>query len=243
MGGGGAEEAGRGYAPHGVAAPEGVVTAAETQTFRGVGPDGAVTPVVVQRTPQGWGEQSFAVYDCHHETARDAALGYAAGVGLDLAELRGPGELTTAEQLDGWRALALTVWRSLGETGDLPTHGAQIAHRTRGVRAERDAALVDLEVTTARAENSEAIVARLRSMIDGRDVPPTDAEIEALFDAGGTFLAARGEEYAPLPLRARWDAWDAVRNQSFPWVVKITRWWSLDASGRVCDWPVVGGTP
>ena len=99
-----------------------------------------------------------------------------------------------------------------------------IAHATATLTAERDA---------------------LRAIIEGRDTPPTDAEIAAHHAVGGSWRC----------LSPEWDGTmtsdcDTARDlgaegwahaaRTVP-MHGMTRWWALDAAGRPCTWPVVDG--
>ena len=107
------------------------------ETFRAVLTTGKVQLITVALGSDGWAEVSF---EGHHDTARDAAMGYAIGFGLPLAELRGEGEQTTAERV----AVAVTAETkrcvleceaiaSYCDTGGVD--GISEAHRREGARA------------------------------------------------------------------------------------------------------------
>lgn len=98
-------------------------------------------------------------------------------------------------------------------------------------RAERDAA-------RANAEHEANDVVALRAIIEGRTVPPTDAEIAAHHAAGGRWRCL-------VPNRL-WQSKDAMHDST----ARIQRatlevdggpavWWSIDSTGRPCAWPVV----
>ena len=68
------------------------------QTFHVVPPEGAAQAVVVALGDDGWGEESFEPgYGLRHDSAREAAAGYAVSMGWPIAEIVAPGEPTRAE--------------------------------------------------------------------------------------------------------------------------------------------------
>lgn len=83
-----------------------------------------------------------------------------------------------------------------------------------------------------------AEVAALRAVIDGRAVPPTDAEIDAHAAVGGKWR-----------VRAQWSAGPRMSvddvNAWAPGVARLlrgqenTHWWATDADDVLCAWPVV----
>lgn len=98
---------------------------------------------------------------------------------------------------------------------------------------------------TFRVDGAEAEALRLtqerdalRAIIEGRTVPPTDAEIAAHHAAGGRWRCL-------VPNRL-WQSKDAMHDST----ARIQRatlevdggpavWWSIDSTGRPCAWPVV----
>lgn len=71
----------------------------------------------------------------------------------------------------------------------------------------------------------------LRAIIEGRTVPPTDAEIDAMREAYGQWMCVRISGGVPsivfgekAKIVARWKGY---------------RWWALDATGKPCAWPKV----
>lgn len=94
-----------------------------------------------------------------------------------------------------------------------------------------------VEALTAERDAARAVVA-LRAIIEGRTVPPTDAEIAAHHAAGGRWRCL-------VPNRL-WQSKDAMHDST----ARIQRatlevdggpavWWSIDSTGRPCAWPVV----
>lgn len=82
----------------------------------------------------------------------------------------------------------------------------------------------------ARAEAAEAECVRLRAIVEGRTVAPSDAEITAHHDAGGSgWLVSSDRDVIPYTL-CRSEARDGGASPG-------ARWWALDASGRPCPWP------
>ena len=80
---------------------------------------------------------------------------------------------------------------------------------------------------------------RLRAIIDGRTTPPTEAEVRAHAAAGGRWLIScegeAGRRHVYTLDRGWEDALGEVRRPGRG----VTRWWSLDAEGAGCPWPVV----
>lgn len=175
------------------------------QTFRIVPTDGRTRSVTVALGPEGWGEKSFeAAYECRHATARQAAVGYAVARGWEVAEVRGPGELTTGEQLEAVRRSAYETgtktWRALGGEGGIPVHGAELVERARVVVRERQEARAWVERMTAEARV-------LTCAFCGEAYPPgaPPANHEA--------LAAHVAVCAKHPMRAVEAERDALRAQ------------------------------
>ena len=90
----------------------------------------------------------------------------------------------------------------------------------------------------------------LRVIIEGRTVPPTDAEIEAhaRADAGGLWRwVARvdGEVIAGCSRdREEWCSTEPLAGLPRRiGAVYTVRWWALDSTGRPCAWPVVTEAP
>ena len=94
----------------------------------------------------------------------------------------------------------------------------------------------DLEAKLAEAEAERD---RLREIIEGREVAPTDAEIEAHAAVEGSWLALRITDGAVDRWEvyhrafARWARW--ARDGFCP----PARWWPLSADGQPCAWPKV----
>lgn len=82
--------------------------------------------------------------------------------------------------------------------------------------------------------------ARLRAIVAGRDVPPTDAEIAAHHAAGGRWLVSHDHDGRRLTytLDATPDDARAEARYAGP---HPRRWWALDATGRPCPWPTTEG--
>lgn len=115
------------------------------------------------------------------------------------------------------------------------------------------AAAPDLAASVVALEerNAEAIVslgascaafraelADLRAIIDGRVVPPTDAEIAAHREACGywRFVTEADEDGT---CETAEDVHESARTD-VPWPrTPAARWWAHDFSGRPCAWPVV----
>ena len=76
-------------------------------------------------------------------------------------------------------------------------------------------------------------VAALREIIAGRTTAPTDAEIEAHAEAGGSWLTGDTVTWAPGSLRAMRDGGEVAANSC--------SWIPLDAEGRPCAWPTANG--
>lgn len=93
---------------------------------------------------------------------------------------------------------------------------------------------VRLALDGLRAELAEA-----RAVIEGRIVPPTDAEITAHAAVRGAWIVARGRfrEVVEMPPDAMTVA-RIVRAAHMP-----SSWWPIDANGRICAWPVVASEP
>lgn len=78
-----------------------------------------------------------------------------------------------------------------------------------------------------------AEVLRLRAIIAGRTVAPTDEEIAQHWRSGGGWLYAR-------PQGCRASVTVAIETtQSLARDGIARSWWALDADGRLCDWPVL----
>ena len=77
-----------------------------------------------------------------------------------------------------------------------------------------------------------------REIIDGRTSPPTEAEVRAHANAGGRWLIScegdAGRRHVYTLDRGWEDALGEVRRPG----AGVTRWWSLDAEGAGCPWPV-----
>lgn len=126
-------------------------------------------------------------------------------------------------------AYATDVWLALGNTGD-DDEGAdsfQTLVAVGEMRRRHDAAV-------ARAEAAEREVARLRAIIEGRTVPPTDAEIAAhAADYGSWRFRVNGSAVqTDDPHRLRVAIAAHARHGTF------VRWWSHDRSDAPCAWPI-----
>lgn len=84
----------------------------------------------------------------------------------------------------------------------------------------------------------EAVEARVREIVEGRTVPPTDAEIAVHAANGGRWRFVTGRESFDLLSERAAESW---REGSSEWVAGSARWWALDSTGSPCAWPVVGG--
>lgn len=83
----------------------------------------------------------------------------------------------------------------------------------------------------------------LRAIVDGRDVGPTREEVAA------HGLANRWRRFATNGRNIEYE-FDGLRGSmllallgDIAWSLAPSRWWSLDAEGRPCAWPVTGGAP
>jgi hypothetical protein len=80
---------------------------------------------------------------------------------------------------------------------------------------------------------------RLREIIDGREVPPTDDELLAHHAARGSWrfltdsFAVGSGDRQPI-YNARIVIASLAANP------RPSRWWALDAVGAPCAWPAVG---
>jgi sirohydrochlorin ferrochelatase len=108
----------------------------------------------------------------------------------------------------------------------------------RDLAQEAQEARIALELAEARAE-----VVRLRAIVEGRTVPPTDTEIDAHMAGDGWWLVAANIGTASS-LHMLYDTMHA--NQACVTARAIrehggvaARWWPLDAMGQPCAWPVV----
>lgn len=93
-------------------------------------------------------------------------------------------------------------------------------------------------------------VERLRAIIEGRTVPPTDEEIEVHEAAGGRWRCVATVDGQRAPGLCFDGARDIVGRESvFDGLprrigsVYVETWWALDCHGMPCPWPVVGGAP
>lgn len=80
------------------------------------------------------------------------------------------------------------------------------------------------------AEWWQAECARLRAIVEGRTVAPTDAEIAA--HTGEWRCVGAGAAYAEISGLVAAGLRDVARGVTL-------RWWPLDATGRPCSWPEV----
>ena len=98
--------------------------------------------------------------------------------------------------------------------------------------ARRAATFAEMERDTLRGltDAMRADNVRLRAIVEGRTVAPSDAEITAHHDAGGSgWLVSSDRDVIPYTL-CRSEARDGGASPG-------ARWWALDASGRPCPWP------
>lgn len=93
-----------------------------------------------------------------------------------------------------------------------------------------------------------AEVRRLRTILEGRTTPPTDAEIEAHWRAGGHWLTVQqrrpelaGDTPRPHVLTDPEDVRVYARHVGTERLWPVVRWIALDRDGRPCARPVVGG--
>ena len=86
-----------------------------------------------------------------------------------------------------------------------------------------------------------AEVRRLRAIIDGRNVPPTDAEIDAHRAAGGGWIVGDRPFYLSVEVRDARSLCErrAALHVAEPPMWPPYRWIALDADGRPCAWPTV----
>lgn len=122
----------------------------------------------------------------------------------------------------------------------------RVAERTRASAAEAECARLTTELDAARraatfaemerdtlrglTDAMRADNVRLRGIVAGRTVAPSDAEITAHHDAGGSgWLVSSDRDVIPYTL-CRSEARDGGASPG-------ARWWALDASGRPCPWP------
>lgn len=103
---------------------------------------------------------------------------------------------------------------------------AAMAARERETAAERDAL--------------RTMLVEARTIIGGRAVPPTDAEIDAHAAAGGLWIvvdgAGAGYVRSHLPTVREIAGWHRDRDASWTWL-------PLDRNRRICAWPTTGGAP
>jgi len=131
---------------------------------------------------------------------------------------------------------AITTLLIPGGTGCVvdPERVVAAAH---GLATDRDAArraatFAEMERDTLRGltDAMRADNVRLRAIVEGRTVAPSDAEITAHHDAGGSgWLVSSDRDVIPYTL-CRSEARDGGASPG-------ARWWALDASGRPCPWP------
>ena len=81
--------------------------------------------------------------------------------------------------------------------------------------------------------------ARLRAIVAGRTVPPTDAEIDAHEAAGGSWVVTP-DGWAPHYVAYGRTLRRFAEQAREPCMPAVT-WRTLDATGRPCAWPVVDG--
>lgn len=89
----------------------------------------------------------------------------------------------------------------------------------------------------ARASRAEAERDALRAIVEGRTTPPTKAELHAIRDAHGfvSYGFSDGEPGGYAATLAEVN--DALRAAAADGVT--VTWWTFDANGRPCAWPVV----
>lgn len=109
------------------------------------------------------------------------------------------------------------------------------------LRADRDRVDLAAHSLTLACDAARADAAALRAIVEGRTVPPTDAEIAAHAAAGGVWLVAMSPGFGhDIVGRAR--ALQLAETSRLPrraYIVTVERWWALDAAGRPCPWPTV----
>jgi hypothetical protein len=99
------------------------------------------------------------------------------------------------------------------------------------LRRERDDALAVIETRNAEID-------LLRSIIEGRSTPPTDAELAAHEAAGGRWrCVVPSDPVLSLDGVGR-NAWLQRGILNAAGLAESSRWWPLDAAGRPCAWPV-----
>lgn len=98
--------------------------------------------------------------------------------------------------------------------------------------AERNAARAERDDARAIVETLRAEAALMREIIEGRAVPPTDAEIAAHWRAQGGRWIVTTENSVDL---------DTLSPDSRDWWVRTgaTRWLPVASDGRPCAWPTV----
>jgi len=138
------------------------------------------------------------------------------------------GLMVQAERLDLVRLLTLARQTPalVAEVRRLRTEVEQV---NRVLTGERDAGDALLE----QRDEALADVERLRSIVEGRTTPPTNAEIDA---HSGLWRWASPADLADMltPKKAR----EWARGMD-GWGAGTTRWWPIDHDGRPCAWPVV----
>ena len=86
----------------------------------------------------------------------------------------------------------------------------------------------------------EAEVRRLREIVEGRGVPPTDAQIMAHAAAGGWWLLCDASDHSNPRVLLALDAHrGAALSEARAGAREGVRWWPLDVDGRPCAWPTV----
>jgi hypothetical protein len=133
--------------------------------------------------------------------------------------------------LRGIIAMDIEADRAAGHVRDLIAENNELRTYDAGVLTQRDLCEIDLRDA--------------RAIIEGRDVPPTEAEIAAHEAAGGTWLFfemknAEGQplhDAAPVVADHEFNAYEAREGQML--LGHAVRWWPLDADGRPCAWPSV----
>lgn len=130
-----------------------------------------------------------------------------------------------------------------GTSGSLsivaPDLAASVAHHE--ARAERAETLA--QIHREERDACAAEVLRLRAIIEGRAVAPSNAEIAAHEAAGGRW---RAFHYSPC-LEAHFDHLDAIGARQAAAVLRErglpAAWWALDSQRRPCAWPVAPEVP
>jgi hypothetical protein len=170
------------------------------------------------------------------ERERDDARAQHATVLASLAHALAQGDALRAEAKDLHDRMTDAEVRATRADATLDNAGRRIVN----LYAERNAARAERDDARAEVETLRAEAALLRSIIEGRTTPPTDAEIAAHEARGGTWRVVALSAYGKPPL----PSWDFVAGGFVQEVmgedsVGDYRCWPLDADGRPCAWPTV----